>query len=215
MRTVLCFGDSNTHGTQALRHLGDRRRLKKADRWPSVMGAALGANYDVIAEGHPGRTTVFKDPIEGPEKSGLRALQVLLESHRPIDLVLVMLGTNDTKARFGLRAADIALGVEKIATHIARSDCGPEGQAPKALVIAPAHIKETGVLAEMFAGAAAKSAALGGYLEKAAQRLGHGFVDLHGIARVDPVDGIHLDQAAHKAIGTHVAAAVASFMSLS
>lgn len=212
MRTVLCFGDSNTHGTMAHRHIGDRRRLERARRWPSVMGAALGADYDVIVEGHPGRTTVYDDPIEGAEKSGLRALKVLLESHRPIDLVLVMLGTNDTKARFGQSAADIALGVQRLALEIGQSDCGPEGQPPNVMLLAPVRLLETGIFVDIFAGAAEKSAALPKRLKKVAQRLDFGFVDVNDVAQVDPVDGIHLDAANHAKIGAHVAAAVTSLI---
>ena len=136
-RTVLCFGDSNTHGTLAMRDGADRRRLGKADRWPSVMAEELGADWDVIAEGHPGRTTVFRDPIEGAHKSGLLALPTILESHRPLDLVIVILGTNDLKTRFGLTAHDIALGVQRLALEIRQSDSGPEGQPPQVLLAAP------------------------------------------------------------------------------
>lgn len=212
MRTVLCFGDSNTHGTMAYRFIGDRRRLDKSQRWTSVLGATLGAEFDVIAEGHPGRTTVYEDPIEGIEKSGLRALKVLLESHRPIDLVLVMLGTNDTKARFGQTAAEIALGVQRIAEEILRSDCGPNGQPPHVMLVAPVHLQETGIFVDIFAGAATKSLALPGHLKSIAKRLDFGFVDLNDVAEVDPDDGIHIDPANHQKIGKHVAAKVSSFL---
>lgn len=211
-RTVLCFGDSNTHGTLAMRDGADRRRLGKADRWPSVMSKALGADWDVIAEGHPGRTTVFGDPIEGAHKSGLLALQTILESHRPLDLVIVMLGTNDLKTRFRLTAHDIALGVQRLALEIRQSDSGPEGQPPQVLLAAPVCAMETGYFEQMFAGAAAKSAALPELLAKVAKTHGLGFADLNAVTQVDAVDGIHLDQAAHAAIGTYMAKAVAAFM---
>lgn len=212
MRTVLCFGDSNTHGTLAMATTVDRRRLDRPDRWPSVMAAALGADVEVIAEGHPGRTTVFEDPIEGVEKSGLRALPVLLESHRPIDLVLVMLGTNDMKARFGQSAVDVALGLQRIGMEIRRSDSGPDRQPPQVMLIAPVRAMETGIFTDVFAGAAAKSAALPGVLARIAKAQGFGFVDLNEVAQVDPVDGIHLDRAAHAAIGAYLADAVTSFL---
>jgi lysophospholipase L1-like esterase len=211
-RSILCLGDSNTHGTRAMRHMGDRRRLAPAERWPWVMAAALGPDWDVIAEGHPGRTTVHEDPIEGVHKSGLRALPTLLESHRPLDLVIVMLGTNDLKARFGLTAHDIALGVRRLALDIARSDSGPDGAAPRILLAAPVSALETGCFVDIFGGAAAKSAALPGCLADVAQADGFGFVDLNAVAKVDPVDGIHLDQTAHAAIGAHVAQAVTALM---
>jgi lysophospholipase L1-like esterase len=204
----LCFGDSNTHGTLAMRFAGDRRRLPRDARWPHVMAQALGQDWEVMAEGHPGRTSVFADPIEGSHKNGQLALPVLLESHRPLDLVVVMLGTNDLKARFGASASDIALGVEQLVTEILRSDAGLAGSAPQVLVVAPCAVQETGVFAEVFAGAAPKSRALPAALAAVAARHGAGFFDAGIVASVDPVDGIHLDAAGHQAIGAGLAAAV-------
>lgn len=211
-RTVLCFGDSNTHGTVAMRAAGDRRRHGPGQRWPDVMAAELGAGWTVIAEGHPGRTAVFDDPVEGTHKNGLRALPVLLESHRPLDLVIVMLGTNDLKARFSVPPGDIAAGVERLALAIRSSDAGPQGQPPAVLLAAPVPIEETGHLGEMFAGGADKSRLLAGKLHDVARRQRLGFVDLGAVAQVDPVDGIHLDKAAHAAIGAAMAQAVRGFL---
>ncbi|MFK7871036.1 MAG: SGNH/GDSL hydrolase family protein [Roseobacter sp.] len=208
MRTVLCFGDSNTHGTCAMRFVGDRRRLPKQERWCEVMARDLAPDWDVIAEGHPGRTAVFADPIEGSHKNGQLALPVLLESHRPLDLVIVMLGTNDLKARFGVAASDVALGIERLVMDILRSDASPEGKPPQVLVAAPATALETGIFTDVFAGAQAKSQALPGLLEEVAARQGAVFWDAGRVAQVDPVDGIHLDAAAHAAIGTALAAKI-------
>ncbi len=207
-RTILCFGDSNTHGTLAMRTPADRRRLPRPARWPSVMAQHLGAGWEVIAEGHPGRTAVFDDPVEGRHKNGLRVLPALLETHRPIDLVIVMLGTNDLKARFNASATDIALGLGRLAGEIRKSDCGPDGRAPEVLLVAPVPISETGVFAEIFKGGAEKSRALPAILRTVAQRVGVGFADLSGVASTDLTDGIHLDQAAHMAIGVALAAVV-------
>lgn len=200
-RTILCFGDSNTHGTRAMRFAGDRRRHAKRQRWTSVMAAELGDGWDVIPEGHPGRTCAFDDPIEGDHKNGMRALMALLESHRPLDLVIVLLGTNDLKARFDASAQHVALGAGRLVSQIARSDCGRDGRPPRVLVAAPVAVLETGFLAEMFRGAAPKSAALPDALRQVVQAQAADFTDLNAIASVDPVDGIHLDAAAHGAIG--------------
>ncbi|WP_223422832.1 SGNH/GDSL hydrolase family protein [Tateyamaria pelophila] len=211
-RTVLCFGDSNTHGTIAMETTTDRRRHAKADRWPSVMEAQLGAEWDVVAEGHPGRTSVFDDPIEGAHKNGLRALLTALESHRPIDLVILMLGTNDLKARFSLSANDIALGIQRLTVDILRSDTGPDGQAPRVLLAAPVIATETGIFVDIFAGAAEKSRALPDKLHNVAAQQHVGFIDLNAVAETDPVDGIHLDAAAQSAIGLAMARAVSDLM---
>ncbi len=207
-RTILCFGDSNTHGTMAMRDLTDRRRFPKDQRWPQVMAAALGDGWEVIAEGHPGRNAVFDDPVEGEHKNGLRVLPALLETHRPIDLVIVMLGTNDLKARFSVPASDIAIGLERVVTAIGASDAGPDGAAPRVLVAAPVPIEETGFLAPMFEGGAAKSRALAPLLQDMATRQAAGFVDLAAVAEVDAVDGIHLGAAAQAAVGAALAGAV-------
>lgn len=207
-RTVLCFGDSNTHGTMAMRFAEDRRRHPQKSRWTSILAAELGTDWEVISEGHPGRTTVFDDPIEGKHKNALRSLQAILESHRPLDIVAVMLGTNDLKARFNASAHDIALGVQRVVLEIGRSDCGLNGQAPKVVLVAPVAVAETGIFTETFFGAATKAASLPSLLHAVAERQGAGFADMNEVATVDPVDGIHLDVTAHTAIGRAMARAV-------
>jgi len=208
-RTILCFGDSNTHGTRAMRFIGDRRRFEYAQRWPSVMAASLGPEYEVINEGHPARTAVFDDPVEGKHKNGLRAIQMLLESHRPIDLVIVMLGTNDVKPRFSASPIDIALGLERLVRTIKASDAGPDGAGPKVLLVSPVPVEESGVLAPIFAGSPAKSHALAPMLDAVAKRQEVGFIDLAPIASVDMVDGVHLSADALDAIGQVMAGKVA------
>ena len=207
-RTVLCFGDSNTHGTVAMRHEADRRRHPYHQRWTTVMADELGDGWQVIPEGHPGRTAVFDDPIEGPHKNGSRVLQAILESHRPIDLVILMLGTNDFKARFNMSAYDVASGLQRLIVAIKGSDSGPNGSAPKVLLAAPATLLETGIGKEMVAGATAKSEVLPEYLQRVAASQQTGFINVSEVAKVDPVDGIHLDVAAHRTIGQAMATAV-------
>lgn len=207
-RTILCFGDSNTHGTQAMRFAGDKRRHPKAARWTSVMAGELGEHWDVIPEGHPGRTSVFDDPIEGNHKNGLRVLRAILESHRPIDLTVVMLGTNDLKARFGASASDVAQGVGRLVSEIVRSECGSDNQGPRVLLAAPVMVAETGVFRDTFLGAAPKAAILPSLLQDVAKQQGASFIDLNKYAVVDAVDGIHLDAEAHAAIGIAMAQAV-------
>ena len=104
MKTVLCYGDSNTWGYDA----ATEGRYPYDKRWTTVLARELGSEYLVIPEGLNGRTTVWPDPIEGEYKSGKSTLLAILESHYPIDLVVLMLGTNDLKHRWGLSAWDIA-----------------------------------------------------------------------------------------------------------
>lgn len=211
-RTVLCFGDSNTHGTRAVRFALDIRRFAWDVRWPGQMAAILGDDWQVIEEGHPSRTTVHDDPVEGPHKNGLAVLPALLDSHRPIDLVIIMLGTNDLKMRYSLPAMDIAASLQRLLTCISTSISGPELAAPKVLIVAPVPIVETGYLAEMFEGGAAKSQKLAKYFAAVAKRNSVGFFDAGSVARVDPVDGIHLIPKDHAAIGAAIAGAVTEMM---
>lgn len=94
--------------------LDEDRRFGRAIRWPGVLAAALGPGWDVIEEGHPGRTTVHDDPIEGAHRNGLTVLPAIVESHRPVDIAVLMLGTNDHKQRFSLTGFDIARGARRL-----------------------------------------------------------------------------------------------------
>lgn len=204
--TILVFGDSNSHGSKPVEWLGQSERHPPEGRWPHVMARALGR--EVIAEGHPGRTSVHDDPIDGAHKNGLRSLPVMLESHKPLNLVIIMLGTNDCKARFGLRGWDIAAGVGKLAQVVRASVAGPSGQAPDVMLVAPVPVEEAGVLAEMFQGGRARSRAIAPALRGEAARLGCGFFDAGRVAAVDPMDGVHLTAEAQAALGMALAEAV-------
>lgn len=204
---ILVFGDSNSHGTVALSRLGQFDRLPKGQRWPDILAAITGR--EVITEGHPGRTTLHDDPVEGPHKNGLRVLPSLLESHRPLAQVIIMLGTNDCKARYGLRGWDIAASVGRLAQVVLASNAGPNGAAPACLLVAPVPVEEAGVLAEMFQGARARSRAIAPALEAEAARWGCGFLDAGRHAAVDPLDGVHLTAEGHAALGRAVAEALA------
>ncbi len=145
IRTLLCYGDSNTHGTMPMAQLEDLGRFAPDVRWPGVLAAELGPGWRVIEEGHPGRTTVHPDPVSGVHKNGLAILPAVLESHRPIDLVALMLGTNDMKARFQVPPVEIATSIEKLVLAIRQSFCGPDAGAPAVLVVCPPPVLETGL----------------------------------------------------------------------
>ncbi|PWJ21212.1 SGNH/GDSL hydrolase family protein [Jannaschia seohaensis] len=206
MTTILVFGDSNSHGTPALTELGQERRFPRDSRWPVVMERAL--DVEVVCEGHPGRTTVYDDPLKGEHKTGLRVLPALLESHRPLDLVMIMLGTNDCQSRFALRGWDIAAGAARLAEIVLASTAGPGGRAPEVMLIAPVPVEEAGVLAEMFQGGPARSRAIAPALRDEAARLGCGFFDAGRVCAVDPVDGVHLTAEAQRSLGLALAEAV-------
>ncbi len=208
MKTVLCFGDSNTHGTPPAPHLGASGRYDHSTRWPTLMAGHLGPDWHVIEEGHPGRTTVHDDPIEGAHRNGLTVLPSLLESHKPVDVIIMMLGTNDLKGRFSVNPTDIALSLERLIGVIRAFACGPDGSNPGILLVAPPPIIEAGCLADMFEGGAAKSRGLAASIAAAAARANVAFLDAGEHISVSPIDGIHYDQAAHTALAQVMARAV-------
>ena len=206
-RTILCYGDSNTHGTMPMPDLGAMGRYSRDVRWPGQL-AALLPGWQVIEEGLPGRTTVHDDPIEGAHRNGLAVLRAVLESHRPIDAVILMLGTNDLKQRFSVTALDIALSLERLVLAVRASGCGPGGTAPGVILVAPPPILEVHVLGVMFAGGAAKSLDLAPRIAAVARGLGVPFIDAGALIGVSEVDGIHYDEPAMAALAQAFAGAV-------
>ncbi|NBQ39424.1 MAG: hydrolase [Alphaproteobacteria bacterium] len=177
MKKILCYGDSNTHGTKPMRDQNDVARFASLERWPGVVAAELGADYQIIEEGLPGRTTVHNDPIEGDHKNGKTYLLPCLESHWPLDAVVISLGVNDLKARHGVSASDIAAGVGVLVDVVRSAPCFGH-EAPKILILAAPTILETGWLGKMFAGGAEKSKALSSELSAVAHAKSVAFFDL-------------------------------------
>ena len=207
-RTILCFGDSNTHGTIPMPDIDASGRYGPEARWPSVMGKSLGAGWDVVAEGHPGRTTVHDDPVEGKNRNGTRLLAALLDSHLPIELVIINLGTNDLKYRFHLNANDIASGVAVLIDMVRQSSAGPGGGAPAVMIVVPPPIIEVGDLGLIFEGGAATSQGLPDAFARLARRYDVPMVDAGQIIHVSPVDGIHYDADMQVKLGLGMADAV-------
>ena len=203
MKTILCYGDSNTWGY----NVADAGRFPRAVRWTGVMARELGAGYHVIEEGLNGRTTVWDDPIEG-YKNGKEYLIPCLETHRPIDLVVLMLGSNDLKVRFSVSAYDIANGAGVLVDVIQKSAAGPDGRAPRVLLMAPPPIATLSEFAEMFEGAAAKSKKFAEHYRRVADERGCSFLDTATVIVSSDVDGIHLDPPEHGKLGLAVAGRV-------
>lgn len=196
MRRVLLYGDSNTFGTGPTPRLGADVVHATGVRWGDVLAEGLGTEWQVVIEGLPGRTTVHDDPIEGAYRNGLTVLPAILQSHRPIELLVICLGTNDLKQRFGLGAQDVALGVARLAREALAS-----GYVGKVLVVAPPPLKERGDFAEMFRGAEERGAGLAMHAERFAGQEGAHFFDAGTVMSVDETDGIHWSAEAHRSLG--------------
>jgi lysophospholipase L1-like esterase len=200
MKRIVCYGDSNTFGTGPMGTLDDDPIHSKAVRWAGVMAAELGDGWDVVVEGLPGRTTVFDDPVEGEYRNGLRSFRAVLESHRPIDLLILKLGTNDLKQRFNLGPQDVALGVARLLKEAVKLEI-----VERMLVICPAPVKERGDLAEIFRGAEARAVGLPQQMERFARENGAEFLDAGAFIAVDEMDGVHLSAESHRVLGHAVA----------
>lgn len=206
-RTIVCYGDSNTYGADPA-GLG---RLPRDVRWPGVMRADLGDGYEVIEEGLGGRTTVWDSPL-APYRNGRDYLLPCLQSHAPVDLVIIMLGTNDLKAIHGVGAPEIASGAGVLVDLAYQSLSGPGDVPPRVLLVAPVPISEATEESEVWglASAAETSRRLAPMYRVIADRKGAAFLDAGSVAEVSPLDGVHLDADAHAAIGRAMADAVRS-----
>ena len=200
MKTILCYGDSNTRGYIP----GTGERFPREVRWPGVLRRELGDGYEVIEEGLDGRTTVWDDPIEG-YKNGRAYLIPCLESQRPIDLVVMMLGTNELKMRFSLPAYDIAEGIRVLVDIVQKSEAGPDGGPPKLLLMAPPPVAGLTELAEMFEGAEAKSRRFREHYWRIAEEQGCEFFDTSEVIISSDIDGIHFEASEHQKLGEAVA----------
>jgi lysophospholipase L1-like esterase len=200
VRTVLCFGDSNTWGYDPAS--GDR--FPPDVRWTGVMARTLGDGYRVIEEGLNGRTTRWDDPIEDG-RNGLAYLAPCLESHSPLDMVLIMLGTNDLKRRFNLSASDIAESAGTLAGVARQAARNADGQAPHVLLIAPPAITTLTDFDEMFEGAEPKSRLFSRYYRTVAGWHGVSFFDAGSVIESSPLDGIHFEADAHRILGEALA----------
>ncbi|MBE0528630.1 MAG: SGNH/GDSL hydrolase family protein [Thermoleophilia bacterium] len=205
MRQVLCYGDSNTWGSDPA---DDERRFEWPVRWPGVLQRELGAAYHVVEEGLGSRTTVIDDPLI-PHRSGLRLLAPVLETHAPLDLVIVMLGTNDISYAWAT-AADAADGAAAIAHLVLRSEMGPGGAAPKVLLVCPPPVGPftNSENPELWDGAEGKSRALPREFARVAAALRCPWMDAGGVIATSALDGWHFEAAQHELLGVAAAAKV-------
>ncbi|MFN8373778.1 MAG: SGNH/GDSL hydrolase family protein [Anaerolineae bacterium] len=208
MKTILCYGDSNTYGTAPMTSFSTAARFGYDERWTGVLRGELGADYHIIEEGLPGRTTVRDDPVEGAHKNGRTYLLACLESHQPLDLVVLMLGTNDLKKRFSTNAFEVAAGAEALVNIMRTSMAGLNGGAPKILLLCPPPLARLDLFAGMFEGGDVTSRGLAGYFERVASNTGCGFLDVGKVLVSSEVDGIHFDLSEHTKLGKAVAAKV-------
>lgn len=212
MKTILCFGDSLTYGSNP----ADGTRHAFEDRWPTALEAALEGKARIIAEGLGGRTTVFDD-FSGPtDRNGARILPTLLGTHTPLDLIVIMLGTNDMKDYICGSALGAAMGMKRLVEIINTFPYGERGQVPPVVLVSPPHCVETehADLSPMFRHGMKESHLLAGHYERVAKDMGCTFFDAASIAKASALDGVHLDAQNTRAIGTALAPVAAKILGL-
>ena len=202
-KRILCFGDSNTWGNIA----GTLDRFDPDVRWTGVLQKELGEDYLVIEEGYNGRTSLMPDIVEG-RLSGIDYFKPCLDSQSPLALVILMLGTNDLKIRFGLEAESIACG---FARYLDVLQITPTtGGKPKVLLVSPILLDENYKHNDVFHGmfgedGVKRSEALAAAYKRFADANGIEFMNAADYAAPGKVDGIHMEAEGHAALGRAMA----------
>ncbi|WP_404456611.1 GDSL-type esterase/lipase family protein [Oceanobacillus kapialis] len=196
-KRIVCFGDSNTWGLNA----EDLSRFSEEVRWPCLFQSWLGEDFQVVEEGLVGRTSVMDDPLfEG--LNGLNYIVPCLKSHAPLELVIIMLGTNDTKERFGLTAHNIAQGIVRLAQKAKSIENGRGGISHKVLIVAPTLIGpkyfDTNIKFSMGENCDLKSKELPGHLKHLLMDTDIEFLDASESVSVNEIDYMHLDERGHR-----------------
>jgi lysophospholipase L1-like esterase len=207
-KTILCYGDSNTWGA----HPQTRERLTADKRWTGVAQKILGFDYYIIEEGLCGRTTIYNDPVS-PWKNGITYLLPCLGSHTPLDLVIILLGTNDIKTTYSVSRDEIGKGIEELIKLIISLKSGRNGRDSKILIIAPPLIKQVAKHAdERMVEAPEKSERFSKAYQQIADKYHCYYLDASTIIESSDFEGYHLDEDAHKKLGEAVAKTTKSIL---
>lgn len=207
---IVCFGDSNTHG-----YNGDTTgRFDESERWTCLLQDLLGDEYLILEEGLSGRTTAFEDPLT----EGLNSINVInpvLMSHEPVDLLVIMLGTNDTKSRFCLTADEISFGLERLVKKAKVTECWTD--KPNILIVVPKNIdkeyENSLILPQMGLGCAEKSAKLSNLYKEVAYRNDCYYLDANEyVSNNNHTDFMHIDLKGHKELAKALANKIKEIM---
>ena len=216
-KRIMCFGDSNTWGFVPLES-PPTSRYPRGQRWPHVMAAALDFPVEVIEEALNGRTTDADDeqlPLAGAGANGLTYFPAALASHLPLDLVIIMLGTNDVKPHLGRAAGRIATGVKRLIDCVRTLDggIGSTYPNPQVLLIAPPPPgRLSPYFVDMFAGGHAKAEAMAPLYEGVAKLTGSAFLNAGEHIATDGADGVHFSAETQRKLGLAVAAKVQALL---
>ncbi|MFA6310664.1 MAG: SGNH/GDSL hydrolase family protein [Sterolibacterium sp.] len=211
MKHILVYADSLSWGIVPL----TRRRLEFSQRWPGVMEGELNAQghaVRVVEDCLNGRRTVWEDPFK-PGRNGLIGLAQRIEGCSPLDLVVLMLGTNDFQSMHQLNAWHASQGIATLVAAIRNAPIEPGMPVPRILVIAPPPIgTPAGPLAPKFEGGDSKCAGLAAAYSQVCRELDCHFFDAASVITASSLDGVHLDAPQHLALGRAAAGVVAKLL---
>lgn len=197
MKNILLYGDSNIFGYNPVTEL----RYPLEERWTFKLAERLGKEYYIIPEGLNSRTTIFSHPDckEDIGKSGKDYLLPCLQSHQPLDLVVIMLGTNDTKRRYNATPADIAKGIEELGNIVVNPFIYQTAIPPELLVLSPPHInsnirRKNELFFNFGKQAIKKSESLAENYRAICDKNKWHFLDIGRHVTASNMDGVHLDK---------------------
>ena len=201
MKNILCYGDSNTWGYTP----GTGERFSSTQRWPCLLKQALGKTFHIIEAGLNGRTTVFDDPGKDG-RNGLAGLGLVLKSCPPLDLVILMLGTNDLKHHLDVSAVKTARGIERLVDEIELRSAALKQESTQILIISPPSI-ETSLQSQnpLFRGALEKMREFPRLFAEVANNKACHFLDAAQFVNPSPIDGVHLDAEGHACLARAIA----------
>ncbi len=201
MKTILCYGDSNTWGYVPGSFdfaSGVCQRFSSMERWTGLLQNQLGEEFAVVECGLNGRTSDLDEP-GWPNRNGLVMLDPILEMYTPVDLVILMLGTNDLKCKFARSAHDIAAAMKKLIDKIKGFKCVSDAPTPTILIVSPPAVTREDSFNDDFKGAIAKNKMLPAALKGLCEEEDCFFLDASEIA-LSPEDGVHLELRGHLAL---------------
>jgi lysophospholipase L1-like esterase len=217
-KRILAYGDSLTWGWIPLEIATPSRRYPPSDRWPGVMQRVLGNGYEIIEAGLNCRTADIPDPtqpqVPASSLDGSADLPATLATHLPLDLAMIMLGTNDLKTMFGRSALRIALGCAKLIDIVQTIDGGvlTNYPNPRVLLIAPPALGKQTCFAEFFIGGVVKSEQFARLYAGIAELANVEFFDAGTVIHTAGADGVHLTATAHRRLGLALAERVRSIL---
>lgn len=211
MQHILVYSDSLSWGIVPT----TRDRLRFEQRWPGVMEIALSASgrkVRVVEDCLNGRRTVWEDPFK-PGRNGLVGLAQRVEIHSPLELVILMLGTNDFQSMHEHNAWHSSQGIAALVCAVRNAPIEPGMPVPEVLVVAPPPIRAPkGPIAPKFAGGDRKCAGLAAAYQQICTELGCHFFDADTVTTSSNVDGIHLDLEQHATLGQALSERVAALL---